>query len=68
VCGKVGLDSDVFREVGLGSGRVRRGRFIVGTFSAKSCYCRDVLDFFGLVSGRFRRCLLGVGTWSARSV
>jgi len=69
---------DMFFEVGLVSGRVRRGRFSVGTCSAKSAYCRDMSEEVGycrdvngevlLVWGRVRRGRLSGGTCSTRSV
>jgi len=45
---------DVFCEVGLVPGRVRRGRVIVGTCSAKSVYSREVFGDVGVVSERDR--------------
>jgi len=53
---------DVFREVGLMSGRVRRGRLFAGTCSARSDYCRDMSGGEGFVSGLVRRGRLNVGT------
>jgi len=37
------------------SGLVRKGRLNFGTFSAKSCYCRDVFREVGLVPRPVRR-------------
>jgi len=59
-------------------GRVRRGRFIVGTCSTMSIFfvgtctplsakCRDAFDEVVLVSGRVRRGLLNVQTCLASS-
>jgi len=62
-----GYCGDLFGEVGLVSGCVRRGRFIVGTCSVMSAKCRDVFDEVVLVSGRFRRGRHNVGTCLARS-
>jgi len=59
--GEVWLLFDVFGEVGLISVRVRRGRFSVGTCSAKSGYCRDLFGDVGLVSGLVRRGRVSVG-------
>jgi len=44
------LCRNVFGVVGLVPGRVQRGRYIVGTFSAKSGYSRDEFGDFGVVS------------------
>jgi len=58
-------------EVGLVSGRVRRGQDVfrgllrVVTFTAKSAYCRDVFNDVGLMSVRVRRNNLLVGTCTA---
>jgi len=67
----------VFGDVGLLSGRVRRGRLSVGMCSASSAYCRAFSvksglcrDVFGevlLVSGRVRRNRISVGTCPAKS-
>jgi len=58
---------DVFGEVGLMSGRVRRGRLSVGTCSTRTDKCRDVSGDVGLVSGCVRRCLLIIVTCSEKS-
>jgi len=49
------------------SGRVREGRFFVGTCPAMTALYLDVFGEVGLVSGRVRRSRLIVGTCSARS-
>jgi len=63
----VGKCSYVFGEVDLVSGLVRRSRIIVGTFSARSAFCRNVFDEVGFVPVRVRRSRLIVGTCSAWS-
>jgi len=45
----------MFVEVGFESGRVRRGRLIVGKYPARSGLCREVIDVVGYVSERVRR-------------
>jgi len=62
-----GYCGDVFGEVGLVSGCVRRGRFIVATCSVMSAKCRNVFDEVVLVSGRVRRGRHNVGTFLAWS-
>jgi len=52
---------DVFVEVGLVSGRVRRVRLNVGACSKTSGYCRDVLDDVGLMLGLFCQGRINVG-------
>jgi len=54
-------------EVLLVWGRDGRGRLCVGTCSAMSAMCREMIDQVGLVSGRVRRGWLNVGTCSSRS-
>jgi len=49
------------------TGHVRRGRIIVGKFSAKSAFCRVVFGEVGFVSGLVRRGRVIVGTCSAKS-
>jgi len=61
------LCRDVFGEVGLVSGLVRRGRVNVGSCSAKSAFCQDVYGEVCLESGRVRRRRLIVETCSTRS-
>jgi len=48
-------------------GRVRRRRLRVGTFRAKTVYCRNIIGEFVLLKGLVRRGQLIVGTYSARS-
>jgi len=45
----------VFGNVVLVSGLIRQGRIIVGTFSARTNYCRDLFEDFDFVTGRVRR-------------
>jgi len=47
---------------------IRRSRIRVGTFSARSGWCRKVPDEVGLVSGNVRQCRLYVETCSGKSV
>jgi len=61
------LSRDVFGDVGLLSGRVKRCRVCVGTCSSKPSYSRYLYGNVGLVSGDVRRFLLIVGTCSANS-
>jgi len=49
------------------SGLVRRNRFIDGTCSAWTAFCRDVFWQVGVLSGRARRGRVTVGFFSARS-
>jgi len=49
--GEVGFSRDVFGDVGIVSGHVRRGRICVGPYSARSAYCRDLSGDVGLISG-----------------
>jgi len=57
-----------YGEVGLLSGRVRRGFLSVGTCSARTAKCRDVSGDVGIGSGHFGRGWFIVWTFSARLV
>jgi len=52
----------VFGEADLESGRVQRGRVIVGTCSSKWSYKRVLFDDVGLVSVLVRRGRVSLGT------
>jgi len=60
------LFRDMPGDVSLVSGLVRQCRFIVGTCSEMSDYCRDMFVDVGFLSDSVRRGRISVGMSSAR--